>query len=366
VVEAVLKSLREKIMKSSRMPAVVVLCLTVAFAGVVRADVREDQRTKFQLAGVLGKMVNMFGGKGAREGVESTVAVKGERKFTSSGTTGQLIDLAEEKVYDIDLKKKTYTVVTFTELRRQMEEARKKAEEDARKAAAERKDSPAPAPEKADPAKPEKEVEVDFDVKNTGQTKTLNGFDTHQSIVTITVREKGKTLEQSGGLVMTSDMWLAPRNAAMNEVAQFDLKYAQKLYGAMMTGASPQEMASAMAMYPQMKPALERMRAEGGKLEGTPILTTMTMDAVRSAEEMASESSKPASSASAGSPGEEVLKMFGRFGRKSPKKDEAPAAATVSSPSHTTFMTTSVEVLKLTTTVSVEEVSIPAGFSQAR
>jgi hypothetical protein len=345
------------------MAAVVVVCLTVAFAGVVRADVREDQRTKFQLAGVLGRMVNMFGGKGAREGVESSVAVKGERKFTSNGSTGQLIDLAEEKVYDIDMKRKTYTVATFAELRRQMEEARKKAEEDARKAGAERKE---PAPEKAEPGKPEKEVEVDFDVKNTGQTKTLNGFDTHQSIVTITVREKGKTLEQSGGLVMASDMWLAPRNAAMNEVAQFDLKYAQKLYGAMMTGASPQEMASAMAMYPQMKPALDRMRAEGGKLEGTPILTTMTMDAVKSAEEMASESSKPASSSSAGSPGEEVLKMFGRFGKKSAKKDDAPAAATVSSPSHTTFMTTSVEVLKLTTTVSAEEVSIPAGFTQSK
>lgn len=351
-------------MKSSRTAAVVVLCLTVAFAGAVRADVREDQRTKFQLAGVLGKMVNMFGGKGAREGVESTVVVKGDRKFTSNGTTGTLIDLAEEKVYDIDMKRKTYKVATFAELRRQMEEARKKAEEEARKADSERKDR---APEKAEPAKPEKEVEVDFDVKNTGQTKTLNGFDTHQSIVTITVREKGKTLEQSGGLVMTSDMWLAPRNAAMNEVQAFDLKYAQKLYGAMMAGASPQDMASAMAMYPQMKPALERMRAEGGKLEGTPILTTMTMDSVKSAEEMASESSKPAGSASPASPGDEVMKMFGRFGKKWPKKDDAPAAAaTVSSPAHSTFLTTSVEVLKLTTDVAASEVAIPAGFTESR
>jgi hypothetical protein len=349
-------------MSRTRLAAVAVLCLSLGSAGAIRADVRADQRTKFQLAGVLGRMVNMFGGKGAREGVDSTVAVKGSRKLTTTGTTGQIIDLAEEKVYDLDLKKKTYKVVTFAELRRQMEEAKKKAEEEARKANAERKDEPT---EKADPGTPQKEMEVDFDVKNTGQTKMLNGFDTHQAIMTITVREKGKTLEQSGGLVMISDLWLAPRNAAMNEVQQFDIKYAQMLYGPMVAGASPQDMAAAMAMYPQIKPAMERMRTEGGKLEGTPILTTVTMDAVKSAEEMASDSSKPAGGAST-SPGEEVMKMFGRFGKKA-KKDDAPAAtATASSPGRATFLTTSVEVLKLTSDVSAAEVAIPAGFSESK
>ena len=72
----------------------------------------------------------------------STVAVKGDRKATINDTTGQIIDLAEEKVYDLDLKKKSYKVTTFAELRRRMEEAKKKAEEDARKEAAREKDKP--------------------------------------------------------------------------------------------------------------------------------------------------------------------------------------------------------------------------------
>ena len=46
--------------------------------------------------------------------------------------------------------------------------------------------------------------------------------------MTITVREKGKTLEQSGGMVLTSDMWLAPKIAAMKEIADFDVRYAQE------------------------------------------------------------------------------------------------------------------------------------------
>ena len=51
-------------------------------------------------------------------------------------------------------------------------------------------------------------MEVDFDIKNIGQTKAINGFDTRQVVATITVREKGKRLEESGGLAMTVDTWL--------------------------------------------------------------------------------------------------------------------------------------------------------------
>ena len=61
-------------------------------------------------------------------GVTSMVAVKGNRKATMSDTTGQIIDLTEEKIYDLDIKKKTYTVTTFAELRKKMEEARRDAE----------------------------------------------------------------------------------------------------------------------------------------------------------------------------------------------------------------------------------------------
>ena len=53
-----------------------------------------------------------------------------------------------------------------------------------------------PAPR--DPQQPE--VEVDLQLKETGQKKTVNGFDTREVVMTITLREKGKTLEQAGGL----------------------------------------------------------------------------------------------------------------------------------------------------------------------
>src|SRR5581483_5446643 len=140
--------------------------------------------------------------------------------------------------------------------------------------------------------KNQKEVEIDFDVKNTGEKKTINGFDTHQAIATITVREKGKTLEQGGGLVMTSDMWLAPRVAAMKEIVDFDIRYAQKLYGSMFTGVSAEQMAAALAMYPMMKDAMAKMSTETAKMDGTAILTTFTLDTVKSNDEMAQQTAQ--------------------------------------------------------------------------
>ena len=101
--------------------------LLVSSTLALNADVRADQKTRIEFGGTLGRMVNFFGGKAAKEGVVSTVAVKGDRKATMNEQTGQIVDLAEEKVYDLDLKKKSYKVTTFAELRRRMEEAQKKA-----------------------------------------------------------------------------------------------------------------------------------------------------------------------------------------------------------------------------------------------
>lgn len=311
------------------------------------ADVRAEEKTKVELGGMLGRMMNMFGGRGAREGVTSTVIVKGDRKVTMHEDSEQIIDLAEEKVYDVDLKKKSYKVTTFAELRRRWEEQQKKAEENARR------DEKRNAKAEKDPNA--KEMEIDFDLKNTGQKKTINGFDTQEQVMTITVREKGKTLEQGGGMVLTSDMWLAPTVQAMKEVAEFDLKYAQKLYGGV-AGMSPEQMAAALAMYPQLKQAMGRMTQEGAKLQGTPIQTVTTMDTVKSAEQVAQEAKSSSSSTDDDKPqgglGGFLAKKIG------PKKDDN------SDKPRSTFMTSTHDVLKVSTDVSAADVAVPAGFKE--
>lgn len=347
-------------MSRSRTALALVAVLALASTQALKADVRSEEKTKFQLAGALGRVVNFFGGKAAREGVTTSTAVKGNRMMTTSGdSTGQIIDLSEEKVYDLDLRKKSYKVTTFAELRRQMEEAQKRAAEEAKKEQ--------PADAKQDPNA--KQYEIDFEVKNTGEKKDVNGFSTSQAIMTITVREKGKTLQQGGGLVLTSDLWLTPALPALKEVSDFRMKYFEKVYGSMFEGASPQDMASALAMYPQMKQAIEKMAAEGRKLEGTPVLTTMMVDAVKSPEQLAAEANGTASDSKSNgnSAPPSVGGLAGRFAaRMARKKDDDKPAEAAGAKDRATVVTSTFEVLKVSTSVSADDVALPAGFKESK
>jgi len=338
------------------------LFVCLAASAPLSADIRTDQKVKFQLGGAIGKLVNMFGGKGAREGVTSVVAVKGNRKATMSDTSGQIIDLAEEKIYDLDIKKKTYKVTTFAEIRKQMEEAKRQAEQAAREQRASEPGQPS-KPAQKDPN--EKEFEVDFDIKNTGETKSINGFNTTKSVITVTVREKGKTLDQSGGMVMTTDMWMTPNAPSTRDLTDFDMRYAQKLYGPMVTGASAQDMAMAMAMYPQMKPALDKMRAEGGKMpSGTAILTDTRMESVPpgTANQTSAQVAKPEEPKKKGLGG-----MLGGLKKMAEEAEKNQNSNSKEKPAQRAIiMTTSVEMLKLTTDVDAASVAIPAGFTEKK
>jgi hypothetical protein len=331
-------------------------CVVIFASSTLFADVRADQHVRFQLGGAIGKMVNMFGGKGAREGVTSMVAVKGNRKVMMGDSYGQIVDLTEEKVYDLDVKKKTYRVTTFAEMRKQMEEARR----DAEKAARQQKEEPSKPAEKDPDAK---EFEVDFDVKNTAETKTIIGFDTKKTVMTITVREKGKTLNDSGGLVMTTDMWLAANAPSTKEIAEFDVRYAQKLGAPMaVTGASAQDMAMATAMYPQMKPAMDKMRAEGGNIQGTAILSHMRIEAVPpgTANQTAAAMPPPDAAPKKGGLGG-MLGGLKKMAEASQQQGNSDAK-----PTRTIVMTTTVEMLKLTTDVDAASVALPAGYTEKK
>lgn len=344
-------------MNRSRLVAPVVAALLAVGGQSLRADVKTEEKTRVQFAGVLGGIVNLFGGKSAREGVTSAVALKGERKATTNGDTGRIVDLAEEKIYELDVKRKTYKVMTFAELRRQMDEARRKAEEESRKAQAQAKDKDKDKAPERDPNA--KEMEIDFDIKDTGQKKSVSGFDTHEVVLTITVREKGKKLEESGGLSLTSDMWIAPTVAALKEIRDFDVRFAQKLAGPMIAGASPEEMGRMLAAYPMMKDALAKMSAEGAKLDGTPLLTVMTFDAVKSADQVAQEAKQGDDDKT-----KDNSSVGGLLGGLARRAAQRKSGGQDENKTRVTFMTTTTEVLKISTDVAATDVAVPAGFKE--
>jgi hypothetical protein len=241
-----------------------------------------------------------------------------------------------------------------------MQEARKKAAEQASKE---------PAPKPAETAKePQKEpqYEVDFDLKESGQKRLVSGFDAREVVMTVTVREKGKTLEQSGGFVTTSNIWLAAKVPGMDEVAEFDRKYAEKLLGPALL--DPQQMAAASAMYPMLGPAMERMEKEKVNMNGTAVLTTTRFEAVADAATAKAETQQKAESQKKEEPAPTGLGglIGGRLAKRVLGGDKADASAAPSQPGRATVMTFNQEILKVTQTVADADVAVPAGFKEKR
>jgi hypothetical protein len=310
--------------------------MVAASALTASAEVKTKDKAQVKFEGTLGRMINLFAGKAAKEGVVSSNAVKGDRKATFDDSMGRIVDLREEKIYELDMKKKTYKVTTFDEVRRQLKEAQEKAE----KARVEQ-----PQQEQQPQQKPDKELEVDFDVKETGQKKSIAGYEARQVVMTATVREKGKTLEESGGLVLTADNWLGPDIPALKEMAEFEMRY-WKAIAPETAAVSAEQMAAVIAMYPMVKQAMERMNKEKVNMSGTPLATTMTFEGVKSKDQIAQEAQSNNSSGGG---------LSGMLARRMLKKDTAPRA---------TFMTINTETLEVATTVAPTDIDIPAGFKQ--
>ena len=69
-----------------RQLSIAALAIAVALTSVpAQAEIKKEERNRVSFAGALGRVVNFFGGKSAKEGLVSTVAVSGDRKMTTTG-----------------------------------------------------------------------------------------------------------------------------------------------------------------------------------------------------------------------------------------------------------------------------------------
>jgi hypothetical protein len=309
------------------------LAVAVALTLPVSAAVKTRQKVSVKFEGMMGRMMSMAGMGG--DPTTSTVSVVGQRMSTFDDRSGQIVDLAEERVYQVDMRRKEYTITTFAQMRQQMEEARKRLAEQSQSMDPQQQ---AQAEQAADA------FEVDVDVKETGETKKIADQATKQVILTLTLRQKDQTLEQGGGFVMTNDMWLAPRVAALDELSAFQLKFAQAVFGEAL-GMDPRQASSISALIPAFGSLATRMAEEGKKLEGTALLTTSTLETVKSEAQL-----EAASQSGGGGIGGALAGRFMR-GRNQPRS---------------TTMTSTHEMLSISSTVADADVAVPAGFKEKK
>jgi hypothetical protein len=351
-----------------------VLCAAVAMTSPLHADFSYTETTQMTGGSMMGlmKMAGAFSKQARQAGdpIVSTVAIKGNRMARISPDHTEIIDLDAETITNIDTLKQQYTVITFAQMKQQIEAAAAKAKEQQQKSDA-----------KAAPDQPSTtDVKFQVKVRNTGQEKEVSGLSTKESILAMNMIATDTSSGQSGSLAITNDMWLAGEIPGYDEMKEFYRKFALKM-GTVFSGAINPAM---LAQYRGASQGMASMAEEMSKLKGTPVLQVMRMGmtpdgtplpaaseaplppppsgpAMPSAGDVAQQSASSAIASKLGGFG------LGGFGRK--KKEDPPPADTASTPAAASatsnvLMETNTQLGGFSRTVNEANFAIPAGFKQ--
>jgi Domain of unknown function (DUF4412) len=161
--------------------------------------------------------------------------VKGDKMKIDSGTSATIVDFKAQTVTHIDTRKKTYSVTPFADLAG-----------------------------KAAPAG----MDVKIDVQETGQHKTILGFNCHEVIMTLGVEGPKAPPEAGGGMAMsmTMDLWVASDVPGYRELRSLNQRVAsQSLWQAFWGGGRGSQASVA------------NLQRKVAAIDGVPVVQTMKM-----------------------------------------------------------------------------------------
>jgi len=222
----------------------------------------------------------------ATDPVETTVMVKGNRMVRISPDHTSIIDLDAETFTEIYPAKKQYSVMTFAEMKQQMEAAMQQAQAEQAKQQAQ-----ASQAQSANDGKPMPQMKFTAKVTNTGASKQVAGLDTKEAILRMTMDATDQQSGQTASMAMNNDMWMAPDIPGYDEVREFNKRFAAKM-GDTFSGAMS-SMKSMMAQQPGMLSGMGDMMKEMQKLKGIPVSQVMRMGMAANGKELPSASEAP-------------------------------------------------------------------------
>jgi hypothetical protein len=202
--------------------------------------------------GAMASMLKVAGvfSKQAREPIESNVAIKGDRMARRGQTHGEIVDLGAETFTMIDFQKKTYSVMTFEQMRQAIENATKQVKDN--------KDTK------------DADVSLKVSAKATGNSRQIAGYDAKEMAIVIDMEMTDKKNGQSGTMEVTMHVWIAGGIPGAREHRDFMMKMGQKLNWS--PGSNP-----AFQANPDIAKGMAQAYKEIGKLDGTAVLQTLSM-----------------------------------------------------------------------------------------
>ena len=273
-------------------------------------------------------MLNKLGGAATGTGLVTKTFIDGDSKRTEVGDTGVYVNLAEERVCDLNYKKSRATCQTFAEKREQLA-----AINDVTGGLFGGSRASGQDPQ------PTVEYEAKFEIQEIGP-ETVNGHSATHFRWIATVHPKGMTIETGGGGIVTTDLWIGPEIPVVQEILEFDRRYLEA-----MGLPGGEQAAQVLKSYPALAAAMESFEENADRMEGTPVKTLMVLETVRGTNPPAD------SGGDSGSP----LGKLG-FGRKKSNSDGGDTAPDV--PVERLRSTTEI----LSTDDSSGGAAIPAGF----
>jgi hypothetical protein len=307
--------------------------------------------------------------------ITTATMIHGNQKAVVGKDSIEITDLDKETITHIDPVHKTYTVVTFAQMRqafaqvpKQMQQAQDKAKQ---------------APDQ--PQQPKSDLKTSFDVsvKNTGVTKEINGLSAQEQLVTlqmhVTDPNAPPTQTSAVTYVVTTDAWITPDPPEVKEIQDFDKRFGQKLMEGVDLSAFKAQMAQMhdMSQNPGMsqmfagKPgsseAMAEMAKEMAKLQGTRVMEVTRMGGSGTGPagaQNSAQTSEPAPSAAPSNPNGSMSGMLGSalgssaLGAFHRKKAAQPA-------SDTPTTTTNPDGTQTTSTILMETTVQKSNFSQA-
>lgn len=267
-------------------------------------------------------------------------------------STDTITDIDRDVVWSLDHKKKTYTEAPITLPKMKEEEA-----------AGER------------PGREEKpKVRVtrnEITVRETGEKKTINGFDTNHYVITWLLEAEDIESGAKSRNIMTTDLWNTPETAEtralQEEESAFSRAYMKKL-GLDMTDEDTRKLGLAVVAglfggdEASMKAKVKELGEKMSKVKGYPIVTAVKWE--MESEGGAAEAQQSAREEEGGSGGLDLSKGLGGFlgglakkaAKGSGEKSAAPAQGSVLFDSYA-------EVKKIDASpIPGSEFEVPAGY----
>jgi hypothetical protein len=363
---------------SPRLQHILLPLILVLPATLYATDYTYQQTTQLTGGSLLHMMktVGVFSSQARHSGdpIVSTIYLKDNRLANVSPDDIQIIDLDKETITQIDIKKKTYTVMTFAQMKQAIENARAQMQQQAAK-------QPTPQPA---PSPDAQNVKMSFDVKvrNTGVQKEISGLQSSEAILTMTMNATDTQTQQTGSMAITNDMWMVPEVPGYDQVRDFYKRFAEKMSDA--TIGLGYDFRKMLWQNPGAGEALNDMAGELQKLKGVPIMQVMRMGTTVNGQPLpaASEAPMPADSGPATPSAGQVAKAgmssmissrlggFG-FGKKKnnppPDPQPDPNAAAAQQPTSAILMETQITTSNFSSApVDPSHFDIPAGYKQVQ